>query len=179
MLLRKINAWLGLFTTALLLDHAIYYSVLMLSRYSIEARSHIPSWILAGCMVVHAVISIAEAVIGHKGAEKRKCNSYSILNLPTYVQRYTGIAMLIFMAIHIVGAFKYYQPMILHAVVQPLFFSIVLVHVAISVSKAFISLGIGTAKVIKTVDIVMCIVCFIVFIASVTGFYLCLFVGVV
>ena len=36
MILRKINAVLSLFTTVLLMDHAIFLSVWMLSRCSIE-----------------------------------------------------------------------------------------------------------------------------------------------
>jgi hypothetical protein len=62
---------------------------------------------------------------------------------------------------------------------HPLFFAIVLSHVAISTSKAFITLGIGNAKTIKTIDIVLKVICIATFIACTIGFYLCLFVGVV
>ena len=66
----------------------------------------------------------------------------------------------------------------LHAILHPLFFAIVLAHVAVSVSKAMITLGIGNAKVIKVVDVVMKVICIATFVAGIIGFYLCLFVGV-
>jgi hypothetical protein len=48
-------------------------------------------------------------------------------------------------------------------------------HTAISFSKAFITLGIGNAKFIKVVDIVMTILCILIFIASVVGLYLVMY----
>jgi hypothetical protein len=83
------------------------------------------------------------------------------------------------LVLHIVGASNYYQPKILHAILHPLFFAVVLAHVAVSVSKAMITLGIGNAKVVKGVDVTIKLICIATFIASVIGFYLCLFVGVV
>jgi MFS-type transporter involved in bile tolerance (Atg22 family) len=74
MLLRKINAGLSLLTTALFLDHAIFMSVWMLSRCSIQKGSDVMSYILAIAMLLHAVLSILFAILGHKNAEKRKTN---------------------------------------------------------------------------------------------------------
>ena len=53
-----------------------------------------------------------------------------------------------------------------------LFFTIVLTHIAISTGKAFITLGIGNAKFIKVVDIVMKVICGATLIAGVIGIYL-------
>jgi hypothetical protein len=129
-------------------------------------------------VVVHAIISILLGFLGHKGAEKRKCKEYPKLNVSTMIQRISGVLMLILLVLHIVGASNYYQPKILHAVLHPLFFAIVLAHVAVSVSKAMITLGIGNAKAVKIVDVAVKVICILTFIASVLGFYLCLFVGV-
>ena len=129
-------------------------------------------------VVVHAIISIVLGILGHKGAEKRKCKEYVKFNVPTMIQRISGVLMLILLVLHIVGASNYYQPKILHAVLHPLFFAIVLAHVAVSVSKAMITLGIGNLKAVKIVDVVVKVICILTFIASVLGFYLCLFVGV-
>lgn len=178
MVLRKINAVLSLLTTVLLLHHAIFLSVWMLARCSFEISQGPTPMILLALMVLHAVISIILAFLGHKGAEKRKCKTYSRLNAATNVQRYTGILMLLLMGLHIAGAANYYQPKILHAIVHPIFFGIALAHVSISCSKALITLGIGNARAVRYVDIITRILCGVIFIACVTGFYLCLFAGV-
>jgi hypothetical protein len=41
-----------------------------------------------------------------------------------------------------------------------------------------ITLGIGNAKTVKIVDIIIKILCAVIWIASVIGFYRCLFLGV-
>ena len=178
MKLRKINAGLSLITTFLLLDHAIFFSVWMLSRCSIEKSADFMPRILALLMITHAVICIIQAFQGHKGAEKRKCNAYPKMNIPTNIQRATGILMILLLGFHIAGAANHFQPKMLHAVVHPLFFAAALAHTSVSTSKALITLGIGNAKVIKVVDIVMKVICGLTFAAGVVGFYICLFVGV-
>jgi hypothetical protein len=45
-------------------------------------------------------------------------------------------------------------------------------HIAVSVSKAFITLGIGNAKFIKGVDISTKAICAITLVADIVGFYL-------
>ena len=178
MLLRKINAALSLLTTVLLLDHAIFLSVWMLSRCSIAKAENFMPRILAMLVVVHAIISIVLAILGHKGVEKRKCKEYPKLNVSTMIQRMSGIFMLLLLGLHIAGAANHFQPKILHAVLHPLFFAVALAHVAVSTSKALITLGIGNAKVVKIVDVIIKVLCVGTFIAGVIGFYLCLFVGV-
>ena len=178
MLLRKINAVLSLICTVLILDHSIFLSVWMLSRCSIEKTENFMPIVLMILVLVHAIISILLGFIGHKNAEKRKCKEYPKLNIPTILQRISGILMILLLGLHIAGAANYYKPKMLHAILHPLFFAIVLAHVAVSVSKAMITLGIGNAKVIKVVDVVMKVICIATFVAGVIGFYLCLFVGV-
>ena len=48
-------------------------------------------------------------------------------------------------------------------------------HVAVSTSKAFITLGIGNAEFIKTLDAVVKVVCVATLIADVAGFFLFLY----
>lgn len=178
MKLRKFNAVLSLVTTALLLDHSIFFSVWMLSRCKIEKSAEFMPYILAVLMIIHAVICIAFGILSGKGEEKRKCNSYAKMNISTYIQRFTGILMILMLAIHIAGSFNHFQPKIFHAIMHPLFFAVVLLHISVSTSKAFITLGIGNARFIKVVDIGMKIICAGIFIAALVGFYICLFVGV-
>ena len=94
---------------------------------------------------LHAVLTILLAILGHKGAEKRKCNAYPQLNASTIVQRATGIGMLLLLGLHIAGAATHFQPKILHSIMHPVFFAVSFLHIAVSVSKAIITLGIGNA----------------------------------
>lgn len=173
MLLRKINAIISLLTTLLLLDHAIFTSVWMLSKGSVEQSAPIAPWILAGLVLVHAFISIYFAVSAHEEGEKRKVKSYLKMNRATIFQRVSGILLIVFSALHIAGASGAMQPPhIVHTILPPLFFAIALAHAAISTDKALITLGIGNANVIKVVRIVVRLICAVTLIAAIVGFYL-------
>ena len=176
--LRKINAVISLASTALLLQHAIYLSVWMLYRCSIPKPSEYVAWMLLGMAVIHALISIDLAISAHADVEKKKCKSYPKLNFSTIVQRASGVLMVLLAVVHLIGASNYYKPKLLHATLHPLFFAVVLAHVAVSTGKALITLGIGNARTVKIVDVIIKLVCAITFVAGAVGFYLCLFVGV-
>ena len=173
MLFRKINAGISLIITFLLMSHAIFMGVWMLSKGEIEQSPNKLPWVLFILMMVHAIISILLAIRGHKGAEKRKCNGYSQMNVPTYIQRVSGILLIPFCVLHILGAIGVMQPPhLVHIIVPPLFFALSLAHVSVSASKALITLGIGNAKIVKVVDIVIRLICVATVIADVIGFYL-------
>ena len=173
MRLRKINAVLSLIATVLLLDHAIFLGAWMLSRGAIHKTANDLPWVMTGVMAVHAIISIALAVRGHKGAEKRKCNSYPGLNAATMVQRISGMLMIVFTFLHITGATGVmHTPPLVHAIVPPLFFLLVMAHVAVSANKAFITLGIGNAKFVKVAGVAIKVICVATLVADVIGFYL-------
>ena len=173
MILRKINAWLSLFTTFMFMDHAIFHAAWMLSRGSIVKSADNMPWILFAMMMVHAVISIVLAVLGHKGEEKRECKSYSNMNIPTNIQRASGVSLIVLTILHVAGTVGILQPpRIIHAILPPIFFAVALMHAAVSTSKAFITLGIGSARFIKIADIVMKALCALTLIADVAGFYL-------
>ena len=173
MRLRKINAGLSLLCTILLLDHAIFLAAWMLSRGAIANNATPLPWILVWAMAAHAILSILLGILGHKGAEKRKCNSYPKLNAATLFQRIGGILLLIFTIPHVAGASgAMTPPQLVHAVLPPLFFTLALAHVAVSASKAFITLGIGNARFIKVAGIAFQVLCAVTLIADVVGFYL-------
>ena len=173
MLLRKINAWISLATTVLLLDHAIFNAVWMLSGFAVTKTANSMPWILFRLMLLHAIISIVLAILGHKGVEKRECKSYPKMNKTTIFQRASGVLLIFLTILHVAGtAGGLHPPKIVHAILPPVFFTIALMHAAISTSKAFITLGIGSAKFIKLADIVMKVICGITLIADVIGFYL-------
>ena len=173
MILRKINAWLSLFTTLLFLDHAIFHAVWMLSKGTVEKSADSMPRILFVVMMIHAIISIVLAFLEHKGADKIKCKGYFDLNKATYIQRFSGIVLIPLTVLHILGTIGIVNPpQIVHAILPPLFFTICLMHVAVSTNKAFITLGFGNARFIKIADIVMKLICIVTLIADVIGFYL-------
>ena len=173
MILRKINAILSLLTTALLMNHAIFHAVWMLSMGTITKNANNMSLILFILMILHAIISIVLAFLGHKGAEKRKCNDYPDMNRTTYIQRASGVLLIFLTVLHIAGTTGILQPpKLVHSILPPTFFAISLIHAAISTSKAFITLGIGNKVFVKTADIMMKLICTITLIAAVAGFYL-------
>ena len=48
-------------------------------------------------------------------------------------------------------------------------------HTAVSTNRAFITLGIGNLKIVKTVGIVAKVICGLTFVADVVGLYLFIF----
>jgi hypothetical protein len=173
MLMRKINAGLALLTTFLLLDHAIFNAVRMISRGTVGKNSVFISRILFVLMLAHAVISIVLAISAHSETEKIKCKSYPKLNVATIVQRISGVLLIVFATLHVAGAAGFmHPPKAVHTIIPPLFFTIALAHVAVSTSKAFITLGIGNAKFVKAADVVVKVICAATLIAALIGFYL-------
>ena len=178
MLKRKINAAVSLLTTAMLLTHAIVFSIFMLTRCRVADILWIMSWVLLGVMLIHALISIDIAISAHAETGERKGKSYPKMNVPTVVQRASGMLMLPAIILHVLDATGVIvPPQMVQAVVHPLFFAAALAHTAISTSKALITLGIGNAKLIKIVNVVMRVICGATLIAAVIGIYLRTFAG--
>ncbi|MBR4305010.1 MAG: hypothetical protein IKT81_06735 [Clostridia bacterium] len=172
MLKRKISAVLSLVVTLLILGHSIVLGACMLSNGRIPAPPDAISFIMAGFMVVHAILSISILISNRKEGEN-KVNNYAKNNVQTIVQRVTGIAMLPLAVPHVLGTLGLIKPsQIVHAILPPVFFAVVMAHVAISFSKAFVTLGIGNAKFFKTADITMKILCAATLIVDIVGFYL-------
>lgn len=173
MLTRKINAVISLLTTFLIFAHAIPIAVWMISMGAINRPPVILSWVLTGFVLVHVFICIDMVVSIHMSGEHQKGKTYPKLNRTMIVQRLSGVLMVLFTGLHIAGAIgAMHPPKIVHGIVPPLFFAVVMAHVAVSTSKAFITLGIGDAKFIKRVDILTKVICVITLIADVVGFFL-------
>ena len=173
MLMRKINAGLSLLTAFLLLVHAIFNAVWMISRGVIEKSGTFMPWVLFGLMLAHAFISIDLTISAHEGMGKHKCKVYPKLNRATIFQRISGMVLILFTALHVAGAAGFMTPPpVIHAIVPSVFFTVALAHTAVSTSKAFITLGIGNARIVKVVDIAVKVICVATLIAALTGFYL-------
>ena len=170
---RKINAVVSLLASVLILDHAIFLAAWMLSLGNIPKNENYMPWVLTCVVAIHALTSIGLAFYSRKGCQKHRSKAYPKMNIPTIIQRISGVLMIIFTWLHIAGTIGIMTPpQVVHAIVPPLFFLLVMAHVAVSVSKAFITLGIGNAKFVKAVDIVIKVICAATLIAALTGFYL-------
>lgn len=173
MKLRKANAVFSLISTILLLSHAISLGAWMLSKGSFPWPTNAIPWALTVFFVIHAIISIILMATSHKGNKGNKGKNYPKLNKATIVQRISGALLIVFTALHILGAAGItHTPQVVHAIVPPLFFLLVMVHVAVSTSKAFITLGIGSARFVKRADIVIKVICAATLMADIIGFYL-------
>ena len=175
MFLRKINAVISLLTTLLVLLHASLNAVTMLSAGAIQkpAVAVYTSWVLCGLMVLHALICIDMMVSHIMESKGRRYKKYAKLNAATVFQRISGGLLILFTALHVGGtAGPMKPPPVIHATVPVVFFTFVMAHVAVSTSKAFITLGIGNAKTVKAIDIAVKVICVITLIADIIGFYL-------
>lgn len=179
MVKRKINAVLTLLTTLLLLTHAIWFAVWILSGCTIPHAPRFIPWALAGVIAAHMLISIDLVVSTYMENEGSKGKPYPKQNKATIVQRISGVLMAPAIALHIAGAAGVMQPPpVVHAVVPLLFFTLALTHTAISISKAFITLGIGSAKTVKLVGRVAKVFCGVTLVICVISFYIYAFTGV-
>ena len=173
MLSRKINAVLSLLCTLFLLDHAVFHALWMMSKGTMEKSVDSMPRILFCLMLAHAFISIYFGITAHKGAEKRKCNGYPKLNMVTNFQRASGVIMILLAVQHVLGVNGLWRvPPLVHTFLPPLFFAVALSHMAVSGSKALITLGIGNARFVKTADVIIKVLCGITLIADIVGYYI-------
>jgi len=157
MKLKKCNAILTLLITALLIDHAASFSI-----YSIRGVRDfvtIPAYVLAALTAAHAVIGIFMLL--------RRCETpqtkYPGLCRATQVQRISGIAMIALLAAHIPLA-VFDETLLVSAAallcaVQILFVLAAMVHTAVSLPNALVTLGrIGSLRSYRTVRIICAVI---------------------
>ena len=172
MVLRKINSVLSLITTFLVLDHAIFNAVWFFSMKTLP-KTTVLSWVLVGFMAVHAMLSMALAMNAHNVPAPADAKSYPAKNVTTIIQRVTGMLLIVGTVFHVLGATGVMTPpAVVHAIVPTVFFTVCMAHTAISTSKAFITLGVGNAKVVKGIDIAVKVICAAVLVANIVGFFM-------
>ena len=139
MKLRKANAIFSLITTILLFCHAISLAAWMLSQGSIPKAPVFVPRLLTVVFVIHAIISIILLISANKGRKKQSGKHYPGLNASMAVQRISGILLIIFTWLHIAGTIGIMTPpQVIHAIVPPVFFSLVMAHIAV-VCKLFVA----------------------------------------
>ena len=157
----------------MLLDHAIFNAVWMFSKFTLSKTAVPVARVLFVLMLLHAGFCIGFGIASNKGAKISKANSYTKMNVQTIIQRVGGVLLIMFTVLHVLGAMGVmHMPKAVFVIVYPLFFTLALMHVAISGSKAFITLGIGNYKFIRVIDKVIKLICILTLVADVLGFYL-------
>ena len=154
MRLKKTNAVIALITLLIFLVHSLYQTVSYVFLIRVPVIPHILGGTLTLFFVAHAVISV---IIIFKRNDTVKIEYFG-QNRKTALQRDLGILSFILFWFHPETAG--HLPNIVLTVIQVIFFCIVFVHIAVSFSKAFVTLGvIQDMNKLKTVDRVTAIVC--------------------
>ena len=154
MSLKKFNAVCALILTALLIIHITISLVFMLTGLYNLNLTLIAARALSLTCIVHIIVSLTVLFIIRDRADKskygsQKAKTYPALNMRIMIQRVTGLALLVMIHFHIATfqSFIYdFKPLTFGGkafafFIEALFFGIVLLHLAVSFSRAFISLG--------------------------------------
>ena len=151
MKLKKINAALGLLSIAAMLLHIGYTVFAYLTFYynpGLKLLTAVPFMVLA-CL--HAVCGMLIVFLQTDGT---RLDLYPKQNVQTILQRVSAALILPLLILHI-NTFNllrasaeagHWHWFILLLISQPLFYGTVLTHIAVSVTRAFITLGLLTSR---------------------------------
>ena len=170
MKLKKANAICGLAVILLLLLHAGYQMVAYVLFLYNPFVTKLFAWTLAGLLALHIIFGMSIVMFAHDGSELAK---YPKENRRTILQRASAIAILILFVAHIYAFKVLTNPALgdsglyIAGIIQILFFAAVFVHVAMSFSNAFVTLGwLTDLEHKKKIDKVVTVICVIAFIAA-------------
>lgn len=157
-------------TTLAIFVHIGYAAFAYLTFYYNPLLKKVTSFPLMALLCLHAVLSMG---IVFFSADGTKLNQYPKQNVGTILQRGSAILILPLLILHI-NTFSLLQTcagngnwfcFVLLLITQPVFYATVLTHVAVSVSRAMITLGrVSSLEKKKTVDRVVRIICAVFFI---------------
>lgn len=165
MLLKKTNAVISLITVLLLLIHTGYSSYCYLTFYYNPILKTVFSLPLIVCVCIHAVLGMSAVFINSEGSGG---NYYPQLNVETTVQRISAALIFPLLILHIktfgflsaAAENSHYGLLILIFVSEILFYSVVFAHIAVSISRALITLGwLYSPETKKRIDKAMYIIC--------------------
>ena len=170
--LKKINAALGLLSIAAMLVHIGYTVFAYLAFYynpTLKLLTAVPFMVLA-CL--HAVCGMLTVFLQSDGT---RLDMYPRQNVRTVLQRVSAALMLPLLILHIntfgllqssaeAGQWLWFALLMLS---QPLFYATVLIHIAVSVTRGFITLGwLTSTEKQKVIDRVVYILCALAFAVS-------------
>lgn len=169
MRIKKINAILALLTMAPLLAHGVYQIISYLVFYYNPVITKVLGGAVATAYVLHAVLSM---FIIFKVNDTVKI-TYRKRNIRTLIQRDTGMLSMLLFFFHVAGMMLmgktagtgWFYAM---EFASFLFIMVLMVHVSVSFSKAFVTLGLITdERKLKIIDNVMAVICAVFFVVSV------------
>ena len=170
--LKKINAALGLLSIAAMLVHIGYTVFAYLAFYynpTLKLLTAVPFMVLA-CL--HAICGMLTVFLQSDGT---RLDMYPRQNVRTVLQRVSAALMLPLLILHIntfgllqssaeAGQWLWFALLMLS---QPLFYATVLTHIAVSVTRGFITLGwLTSTEKQKVIDRVVYILCALAFVVS-------------
>ncbi len=168
MAIKKWNARLSLLTLLLLLIHEGYQLYAYITFYYNPVLSKVTGFATAGCFALHAILSMIIVFVMHDS----KSVAYKKLNIGTVMQRISAVLILILLPLHIfsfsllkssVGGIGY----VLVEAAQIIFYAMLSCHVALSFSNALVTLGrLSDIKKKRVIDVVVCVICLLLFIAA-------------
>lgn len=150
MRLKKTNAVIALISVFLLFFHICCCIFSYSTGIYKPALVRGTAYILAGFMLLHGVLAMCSLKRGSDGSSIRL---YRKLNIMTVIQRVTAALIIPMLVLH-VNTFHLLEKtsqsgqrvlFILVLIFQPLFYAVMLMHTAPSVSRALITLGILTS----------------------------------
>lgn len=170
-MVKKINAVLGLAIIALLLVHISYEIYAYLTFYYNPVLTKVIAYavLVTGCL--HILLSCFSVFVLH---DKGNGLRYPSLNVRTILQRISAVVMAVFLILHLntfalLKGTSQTNRILFFAVLvmQLLFYAVTLLHTGVSVSNAFITLGLlGTEKGRKRLDVIVWVLCVILFAAA-------------
>ena len=173
MILKKINAAAALLSVLLMLAHIVYSVFSYITFYYNPFLTKILAIPFVILVCIHAVLGMLSVFLLGDGT---RMDSYAKLNTGTVLQRVSAALIFPLLILHI-NTFSLMSSaaengrtymIILLVAAELLFFGCIIVHVAVSVTKALITLGILTSPDIqKKLDRIIYIVCAALFVIMV------------
>ena len=159
--LKKNNAILSLFTCLMLLTHVVYQTVAHLLFFYSPMVSKILGYAVLIPAVIHGVMSAVSVLFLH---DYRKI-MYKKANVRTYIKRICAVIIVVLLPAHLysyaihditAGSALFYSAVS----IQIIFYGAIITHVAVSVSKALITLGmIGNMDKMHMIDRSLFVLC--------------------
>lgn len=171
MAIKKINSILSLLTILCFLAHSGYSAYSYLTLYYNPSLTKLFSIPLMVLVCIHAVLGMLTVFLLSDGT---RLDLYPKENIRTIIQRVSAALILPFLFLHIklygllktAGEEGQMPLFILLIAAQVLFFATVYIHIAVSLSRALITLGVLTSrKMQKGIDRIVYILCVILFLA--------------
>lgn len=158
MVLKKLNAILGLLSAVAVLFHMGYNSFAYLAFYYNPVLKQWASIPLMVLVCAHAVLGMCSVFLLGDGTS---LSTYPAKNRKTLIQRISAALIFPLLILHIntfellknSSSERNWALFVLLLIVQIIFYAVITVHTSISISKAFISLGmIENEKNLKLLD---------------------------